>query len=178
MEVVLRIIPLLSISACHAQIVVSDGATAIISGALEGRERLLVVSLCLSQRPLNVGENSQVLLRATAQVWVGAPQLEGPLESFARGFDRPTLEIKSAQSVECLRGQDCVAELDCESMTALAEFASQDWLVALVVQNSYPAQRLGQDRAVRTLLGSIDGGGIAQQCLRYTTAPLMGASFP
>lgn len=136
------------------------------------------MSHCLGQCPLNVGENSQVLLRATAQVWIRAPQLEGPLELFARGFDRAALELKSSQCVKCLRRQDCVAELDRDPVTALAELASQDRLVALMVQNSYPAQGLGQARAVLALLRRIDGGGVAQQGLRDATAPLMGAPFP
>lgn len=136
------------------------------------------MSGCLSERPLNVGKNAEILLRATPQVGAGAPQLEGLFEPLAGRFDRATLEIESAQSVEGLRGQDGVADLNGYCMTPLAHLAGQDRLVSLVVQNSQPAQGLGQDHSVRTPPRGIYRRGVALQCLRYAAATLMGSSFP
>jgi hypothetical protein len=158
--------------------VVGDGTPAVVSSALEGLERLLVVSHCLSQSPLDVGQNSKVLLGTSADLCAAPSQLERPAELFSRRLHRSALEVECRQRVQRLCRQDLIADLDGNLIAALAQLAGQNRLATLMLRDPRPAERLRQDLPLLGLLGSIDGGGIALQRLRHATALLVRLPFP
>src|SRR5204862_2379182 len=87
----------------HPQVVIRDRAPLLVAGAPVRLERAFVAGDGFAQLALDVGENSEVLLDARAQLPARAAELEG-LEKGASGvLDRAGGEMEAAQGIERFR---------------------------------------------------------------------------
>src|SRR3989454_5818253 len=112
-------------------------------------ERAGVAGDRLVEIALDVREDAQVLLDTRAQLRVHAAELECLQERGAGVLHGAGLQVKPAESVERLRGEELVADLLRHLVAAAAQLARPRALVPTLPADGQRAPRLRQYRAQR-----------------------------
>jgi hypothetical protein len=155
-EIKVSVIPELSVSADHAEVMVGDGAPAAVVNALESQKRLLVMRQRLGQCSLNVGDDTQVLFSAAAELRPSAIQLERTVKLLSGLGHRSTFEIEHRQGVERLGGECHVTQLHGGRVAPLAMLARECRFVAMVVHRAEPTKCFSQNCGLSVLFGGGD----------------------
>src|SRR6185295_13422654 len=111
--------------------VVSDGAAPLVTDALEGQQRLLVVNQGFGMSSLGVRQNSEVLFGAPAELGTGAAQLERTVKLLPCGLQGAALEVEVRQRVERFSREDHVTHLGGRLVAPLAQLAGADCFILI-----------------------------------------------
>ena len=172
-EIPVGVVPQLAVRAHHAEIVVGDGASAVIADALEGHERLAIVRQRFGQGTLDVGQDPEILFGAPPELGAGYAQLERLVKLLPRLRDEAGLEVEARKRVQRLRGEHRVTHTGRGLVASLAQLAGDSWLVSQMVHHAQPAERFGQDAPLTLALGGADGRTIGLYRFSHGTGPLL-----
>ena len=124
------------------EVVVREGAAALVTGPLEGFEGARVVVGGAGVVPLNAGQDAEVLLDPAAERIGAAREDQGVLVDPAGPGDLPALEFEAGQGVERFAGEHEVSEIHRLTLTPAAEILGPFGFIAAVVHHAEPPQRL------------------------------------
>ena len=128
-EILVGVVPQLAVRTHHAEIVVGDSASAVITDALEGHERLAIVRQRFGQRTLDVGQDPEVLFGAPPELGAGYAQLERLVKLLSRLRDEASLEVEARKRIQCFCGKDRVTDVGRGLVASLAQLAGDCGLV-------------------------------------------------
>src|SRR5688572_27892801 len=154
--ILLCIIPQPLVGAEHAEVVIRDGAPALIATLTERLERAPVVIHRRREIAVNVRHDPEILLDAPHELLALGAKLEGATQALARLRPFTTLDVHERDAVECLGGEQSIVARHRDLVAPLTE---RDCLVVFVPaapDDTKPAQRLGEYRPVDPRVGVID----------------------